>query len=140
MSVPEHWFGPPPVLAEDEEWIAHLPANRSHRGRAIGGGLHVTTQRLMFTPRGLDAALGAKRWICALSQISRVGVAPRQSSLLELFSGGRRQRLRVDLRDGTSELFVVANPEERAAALRQWLRAQPVVELPVARVIEREKT
>lgn len=139
MTVPEHWFGPPLVLADDERWIAHLPAHRTQGKRAVAGGLHVTTQRLIFTPRSLDAEVPARRWTCGLAEVASVGVTPRRSSLFDVFSDGRRRRLRVDLRDGRCELFVVANPEERAAALNECVNAQSAVALPVARVIPPKK-
>jgi hypothetical protein len=45
--------------------------------------------------------------------------------------------VRVDLLDGRRELFVVAQPEQRAAELRERLHVpEPGGELPAARVIE----
>jgi hypothetical protein len=137
VTLPEYWFGPPPELAENERWFIHLAANRTQGKRAVGGGLHVTTQRLLFCPNVIDARLGGKPWSCALSEISSVGVQMRRFSLVELFSGGLADRLRFDLRDGGRELFVVSQPAQRAAELRALLGApEPDVELPRARLLE----
>ena len=137
MTLPEYWFGPPPVLADNERWITHLAANRSQGKRAVGGGLHLSTHRLLFTPNLIDATLGGKSWACARPEIASVGIEPGRFSPLELFSGGLYDRLRVDLTDGRRELFVVADPKQRAATLRELLQApEPGAELPVARVIK----
>ncbi len=137
MTLPKYWFGPPPELAADEHWVVHLAANRSQGKRAVGGGLHLTTQRLLFSPNVIDAKLGGKPWSCALPEILSVGVERSRFSLLELFSGGLTDRLRLDLRDGGRELFVVRDPEQRAAELRELLHApESAAELPAARVIE----
>ena len=137
MTLPEYWFGPPPVMVDDERWVSHLAANRSQGKRAVGGGLHLTTQRLLFSPNVIDARLGGKPWSCALSEIASVGIERGRFSLLELFSGGLRDRLRVDLHDGRRERFVVASPAQRAAELRDRLQVpESGAELPSARVVE----
>ena len=56
--LPLLWFGPPPELRLDERWVAHHPANRSQGKRAVGGGLHFTNHRVLFTPNVIDARLG----------------------------------------------------------------------------------
>src|SRR5215207_2526049 len=135
--LPEYWFGPPPQLADDESWVTHLPANRTQGKRAVGGGLHLTNQRLLFSPNVIDAKLGGKPWSCMLFEIASIGMQRRRFSLLELFSGALADRLRFDLQDGRSELFVVSNPAQRATELRELLHVPDCsAELPVARVIK----
>ena len=137
MTLPEYWFGPPPDLADDEHWLAHVAANRTQGKRAVGGGLHVTNHRLLFSPNLIDARLGGKPWSCALVDIVSVGVQRRRFSLLELFSGGLVDRVRFDLRGGARELFVVDRPDQRAAELRALLSMpEPGADLPAARLIE----
>ena len=137
VTLPETWFGTPPVLADNEQWVMQLAANRTQGKRAVGGGLHITTQRLLFKPNVIDGRLGGRSWQCALAEIVAVGVEPSRFSLLELFSGGLSDRLRFDLQDGSRELFVVSNPEARAAELRELLQAPTArADLPPARVIE----
>ena len=46
-ELPAYWFGAPPELRDGEQWVAHHPANRTQGKRAVGGGLHFTTQRLL---------------------------------------------------------------------------------------------
>lgn len=136
--LPEFWFGPPPALvADDERWVLHIAANRTQGRRAVGGGLHLTTHRLLFCPNVIDARLGGQRWSCAVSEISTIGVQPRRFSLLELFSGGLVERLRLDLHDGRSELFVTSKPQQRADELRELLRLpESSATMPTMRVIK----
>jgi hypothetical protein len=121
-DLPRWWFGPAPELLPDERWVAHHAANRSQGKRAVGGGLHFTTHRALFCPNAIDARLGGEAWSCALAEITGAGVEPARYSLLELFSGGLRERLRLDLRDGREELFVVSSPVERATEIQALLR------------------
>jgi hypothetical protein len=121
VTLPRYWFGPPPTLADDESWVAHFAANRTQGKRAVGGGLHLTTHRLLFCPNIVDGKLGGKSWSCATAEIASVGVERRRFSLLELFSGALSDRLRLDFRDGRREFFVVAQPRQRAAELRELL-------------------
>lgn len=140
--LPELWFGPPPVLLADENWIAHHAANRAQGKRAVGGGLHFTTHRVLFCPNVIDARLGGKAWSCTLASIASVSLEPGRLSLFELFSGGLRERLRIDLHDKSRELFVIRAPDARAADLRTLLGpdAQTAASpLPVMRVVEERK-
>lgn len=136
--LPEFWFGPPPTLvADDERWILHLAANRTQGRRAVGGGLHVTTYRLLFCPNVIDARLGGQAWSCAHAEIGAIGIQPRRFSLLELFSGGLVERLRFDLVDGRSEMFVTSKPQQRASELRDLLGLPDAgATLPTMRVIK----
>ncbi len=136
MTLPAYWFGPPPTLADGEQWVIHLAANRSQGKRAVGGGLHLTTQRLLFCPNVIDVRLGGKPFACTRAEIVAVGIERGRFSLLELFSGGLRDRLRLDLHDGRRELFVVSSPAQRAAELRDLLDVRESgAELPAARVL-----
>lgn len=142
--LPEKWFGPPPELIENEHWVAHHAANRTQGKRAVGGGLHFTTHRVLFSPNAIDARLGGKAWSCLLSEIQGMGIEPRRFSLLELFSGGLAERMRLELRDGTRELFVIRKPAERIDELRALLAAGDKEDhaatspLPEMRVVDRK--
>jgi hypothetical protein len=136
MTLPAFWFGPPPTLAENERWLLNLPANRTQGKRAVGGGLHVTNERVLFCPNVIDARLGGKPWSCQNSEITSIGIARRRFSLLELFSGGLADRLRFDLVDGAQELFVIKDPTRRASELCAMLHVPPASELPAMRVVE----
>ena len=136
--LPPHWFGPPPDLHPDEKFVSSYPANRTQGKRAVGGGLHLTTQRILFCPKAIDVRLGGHPWECPLTEISAIGVQPGRFSLLELFSGVRVERLRVDLGERV-EYFVIKNPEERAAELNALLGGEvpsSPSDLPSARVVK----
>ncbi len=135
-KLPRFWFGPPPELATDETWVAHYAANRSQGRRAVGGGLHLTTHRVLFSPNRIDASLGGEAWSCALTEIASLGIQPGKFALADLFSGGLRARLRIN-----RDLFVIGSPETKLAELQSLVAAQtgstPPSDLPEARVVER---
>ncbi|MGE0550481.1 MAG: hypothetical protein AB7O24_04765 [Kofleriaceae bacterium] len=138
MTLPKFWFGPPPALVDGESFVVHHAANRLQGKRTVGGGLHLTTQRLLFTPTVFDARFGGNAWSCTLAEVVSVGVQRGRFSLRELFRGGLVDRLRIDMADGSRELFVVTNPGQRAAEFREHLQVPPPsAELPAARVIAR---
>lgn len=85
-------------------------ANHAVGMRAIGGKLHLTSRRLVFEPHGFDKATGGADWQRSLDNVTGAGAAPRQ--LTGLFNGGLRKRLQIDLRDGSSELFVIGDLDE----------------------------
>jgi hypothetical protein len=85
------------------EWSCR--ANRTQSAlRAVGGKLVLEGNRLEFRPHGFDRALSGKGWSTPLAAIRSVGSEPRG---LNPFSGAMRERLRVELDDGSVELFVV---------------------------------
>ena len=84
-------------------------ANWSRKGIARGGTLVLTDRRLIFKPNSIDASVGLRASQWPIRSIDRVSVAPRNYNPL---SGGLRRRLRVDLTDGTRELFVVGDAEQ----------------------------
>jgi hypothetical protein len=80
-------------------------ANRTVSGlRAVGGKLVLEADRLEFRPHGLDQVVFAREWLVPLTRIRSVGVEPRG---LNPFNGALRKRLRVEMDDGSVELFVV---------------------------------
>ena len=121
--LPRLWFGPPPELEAGEEWVAHYAANRTQGKRAVGGGLHFTNQRVLFCPNAVDRSLGGQPWECAVAEVSSVSAEPGRFSLAEIFSGGLRTRLRIDLRNGATQLFVVARVAEAQEKLNAVLAA-----------------
>jgi hypothetical protein len=137
--LPRYWFGPPPELGPDEKFVSSYPANRTQGKRAVGGGLHLTTQRILFCPNAIDSRFGGKPWECAHADITGVGVEPGRFSILELFSGALAKRLRVHLGDRV-EYFVIKQPEDRAAELNAMLGGElpsSPSDLPSARVVKR---
>lgn len=74
------------------------------RFRAVGGRLRLSGGLLEFRPHGFDKALAGRQWSAELARIRAVGAEPRTWNPLD---GGLRERLRVELDDGSVELFVV---------------------------------
>ena len=102
------FFFPQPALASDEAIQKSWLANHTQRHwRGVGGKLFVTESRLLFQPNRMDARLGGQPLAIPLNQITTVGEEPRRLSFRELFSGGLRTRLRIEVIDGRIELFVV---------------------------------
>ncbi len=90
-------------MGDTGEWSCR--ANRTQSAfRAVGGRLVLEGDRLEFRPHGVDRALSGKGWSTPLSAIRSVGTEPRG---LNPFSGALRERLRIEVDDGTVELFVV---------------------------------
>jgi hypothetical protein len=80
-------------------------ANRTQSTfRAVGGQLVLEGDRLEFRPHGFDRALSGKGWSAPLTAIRSVGTEPRG---LNPLNGALRERLRIELDDGSVELFVV---------------------------------
>lgn len=99
MKIGSWWLKS--VAAEPEEQVVwSRAANRIQpSGRAVGGKLFLTDRRLAFCPHWVDGATGGKTWDAPLADVSVVGTAAE--------GGKRRERLRLELRDGTEERFVV---------------------------------
>lgn len=108
------WVGRPVLhVGEAVRWSP--PANRDQGGRAVGGRLFVTQSRMVFQPNRIDALFGGKNWECDLDEIDSFGTVPRDGNP---FSGGVRNRLRVETSDGDVERFVIRDPEIAAQHLR----------------------
>jgi hypothetical protein len=87
----------------DEAVVWSQGANRIQpSGRAVGGKLFLTDRRLVFCPHWVDGATGGKTWDVRLTDVAVVGTAPKGGK-----RGGLRDRLRIELKDGEDQLFVV---------------------------------
>lgn len=105
-----------PQLAASETVTWKRSANRTQSAnRAVGGGLYLTGERLLFEPNHIDALIGGRSWYSALSDIAEIGT---QAPTGGKFNGGLRARLRIELRDGTTELFVVNGLDRVVELLR----------------------
>lgn len=105
-----------PRLTESETVTWKQLANRSQSNkRAVGGCLHLTPSRLIFEPTHLDSLTGGRSWSTPLTTISTIGIEPRTG---QVFNGGMRDRLRLDLTDGSVEFFVLNNLDEALPVLR----------------------
>ena len=100
--------------------------SRATARRASAPSVAACTSRACAScsPNIVDAKLGGKAWYCALADVESVGIEPGRFSLFELFSGGLRDRLAIQLRDGSRELFVVDQPAVLADQLRALVTAR----------------
>lgn len=113
------WVGNP-ALADSETVVWRRAANRTQSAnRAVGGNLYLTNVRLLFEPNRVDAATGGQRWSAPVNAIVSVGIQPRDGNA---FSGGLRNRLRLDLADGSIELFVISKLDDAVRTLREAAR------------------
>jgi hypothetical protein len=81
------------------------------QGIARGGVLYMDETRLGFTPRRIDALLGAKAMCWELSSITDMGLKP----------GLRKLRVTVTTPTG-KQRFIVSNPEVVWNDLNAWLK------------------
>jgi hypothetical protein len=110
-----------PGLAQSETISWNQAANRTQSsGRAVGGRLFLTQQRLVFEPGRFDAAFGGAAWQAPLIAIRAVG---SQAPGGQTFGGGLRTRLRLDLADGGVELFVVNHLDDVILVISEAVRA-----------------
>ncbi|MBC7301256.1 MAG: hypothetical protein H5T78_09890 [Nocardia sp.] len=109
------WIGEPKLTAPETVTWKYL-ANRTQNSRAVGGRLYLTGERLLFEPTHIDALTGGRSWQTPLTSITAVGT---QAPTGGMFSGGLRTRLRIDLRDGGTELFVVNKMDVPLAVLQR---------------------
>lgn len=109
MSLGLQW--PDPKLQADEQVEHQVRANWSRRGVARGGTLVLTDSRVIFQPNSMEASFGLRPATWARPDVRGVDVAPRGWHPL---AGALRRRLRISFIDGTSELFVVGNPDHEA--------------------------
>ena len=84
-------------------WRRSASRVQSVRG-TVGGNLYLSASRLLFKPNRIEAAVGGQQWSAPLCTVRSVCIELRDGNLLK---GGLRDRLRVDLADGSFELFVV---------------------------------
>jgi hypothetical protein len=85
----------------------------------VGGTLCVTQRGLVFAPNGINIRC-RPTWSAPLEQVETFDVADRTG---EAFNGGHRRRLKVTLRDGGAELFVLKDLDAAAVTLRGLLPA-----------------
>ena len=107
---------------EGETEVFSIFGNRTQSAnRAVGGKLFVTDRRLLFTPHLFDYALGGQRREIFFTDIANVSA---QTAGGDAFGGGLRNRLRIDLRDGTAELFVVNKLDQVIEKLQKHITSR----------------
>jgi hypothetical protein len=109
-----------PDLLPGEEVLWRRNANREQSQlRQVGGRLFVTRRRILFVPIRLDDATGGAQWDRPLADVSAVTVQPSERAAPFFGHTARlRRRLRVELKDGSLEIFVVNRVEDAVRSLR----------------------
>lgn len=110
------WLTPCELLPEEQVLWSCLANRTQNRWRAVGGKLFVTNQRLVFLPHFFDAALKGDKWVADRSDVTSVGTVPPAGGA---FSGGLRERVAVQVKDGSTSLFVVNDPRDTAQKLHE---------------------
>ena len=108
-----------PKLRQGESVEESVFANRVQGGRAIGGKLFITNDRLLFVPHRIDKLLGGEVVAIELARTASIEAAVPDGSF---FTGGHRRRLEVRNREGRAEMFVVNHVDavaQRIDAIRQ---------------------
>jgi hypothetical protein len=120
-------LGLPEPDVEDEAgskaliWRHSASQIQSARG-TVGGSLYLTAGRLLFRPDSLEAAIGGQQWSARLSTVRSASIQLRGGNVLK---GGLRDRLRIDLADGSSELFVVDRINEVIEVINEAVARHP---------------
>lgn len=112
------WMFPRPRLHANEILQAQLYANHVQNGRAVGGRLYITSQRLVFEPSRMEQLLRGKSWEMQRSDLVETGTRGRGWDILA--GGLRRSRLVIDRRSGPSEVFVVSHADQMEELLGRW--------------------
>ncbi|MBL0386047.1 hypothetical protein JJB07_05215 [Tumebacillus sp. ITR2] len=98
-----------------EQTLWSCLANRTQNAfRSVGGKLYLTSHKLSFVAHQFDSNFLGQNWSVEIHEIKSV-------DLQDLFGGGLRKRLRVELSDGTVELFVVNQLDKVIALLKQHI-------------------
>lgn len=109
------WVREPELLSGEEiVWRRNVKREQTSL-RQVGGRLFLTSRRPLFVPNRVDDATGGMPWSCSTTHIAGVTVEPsRLSPPILGRTAGLRRRLRLELRDGRSELFVVNRVDDAA--------------------------
>jgi hypothetical protein len=105
-----------PTVDGEGVWSRRWANRTQSRVRAAGGRLYLTNLRLLFCPHGVDAALAGEFWQTPLTEIAEV--ARQKKDLRASMSGGLRTRLRITVRDGSTELFVINKLDDVIAEIQ----------------------
>lgn len=98
------WFGMPILLPNETISSSHLANYSQSKGRATGGKLYITNRRIIFHPHILDRILFGRKLSLLLNEIDSASAEPGGKNL---FNGALRDRLKVELINGSSYFFVV---------------------------------
>lgn len=104
MKFGSWWLAKIEGLDGETEVFSVLANRTQSTNRAVGGKLFVTNRRLLFAPHLFDSILGGETRTIFLTEITQIST---QNAGGDTFGGGLRNRLRIDLKNGANELFVI---------------------------------
>jgi hypothetical protein len=114
------WLLPEPSLLPDERLLWRKPASLSLR-TAVGGALHITTERVVFIPNRLNWGKMRQTHEWPINQIEVVRVADRDFTP---YTGGMRKRMCLIMESGEPLLFVVKNLDETVREVQNAIAAE----------------
>jgi hypothetical protein len=98
--------------------------NHSVGRRAVGGKLYLNDRRLLFRPHVFERRLFfGREWSAQRAELAGFFLQPRSGG--NPFDGPLRSRLRVALRQGRLQLFVVPKPDLVARELSEAVKPEP---------------
>jgi hypothetical protein len=121
------WFVRAPFLRTGEtvEWN-RTAGRQASTFQVAGGRLFLTSTRLIHQPNRLCMGASGRPWSTPRTSISQVTVEPRRWTIpLFGMTAGLRNRLRLELVDGSAQLFVVKHLDKVLGDLRARLAKPP---------------
>jgi hypothetical protein len=109
------WIAGPALAGSEAVTWQHLASRAQSERRDVGGRLYLTTTRLLFEPSRLDALTGGRRWTAPLDSIRSVSV---KSWREVVFNRSKRDLLRLDLADGSLELFWILGLDDAVRVIQ----------------------
>ena len=114
---------PKPTLEPGENIVEMWLANRTQGFRGVGGRLYLTTHRVAFEPHQVEILLKSAPSSLPLGEVSSVELEAAEIAWAHLFDGGMRSRLKIVMKSGAVDLYVVNHPEEVAKRIQAALPA-----------------
>ena len=111
------WFLPTPKLYPGERLLWRKPASLALR-TAVGGALHITTERIIFIPNRLNwgELRATHEW--ATREVATITVTDRDYTP---YTGGMRKRMCIGLKAEEPLMFVVKRLDDMIAEVRDVL-------------------
>ena len=112
------WFVDPEV-GPGEQCLHRATVNQLlDLGRAVGGKLVVTDQRVLFEPNRLDRLTGGRGWAMNLREIQQVVIEPGgKQGVARYGPAGARPQVVMTTGSGESTVFVVRDRDGLVAAV-----------------------
>lgn len=129
--------GEPAMVGEAVVWKRRARRYRGGRRLPVRGKLYLTSERLVFCPNLLAAALGHRTWRTDLAGIRHVGIQPRGP---DDFAGASVDRLRIELRDADPELFRIRGLDASVTRIERSLPRPATRRAPAVRVRRANRT